>query len=649
MLDPKRIWLSSQLPTLPSVAAKLLELVRDPETSIDDVVGIIRSDPAISAKLVKAANGSYFGVRTAIKTIDRAVPLLGTTVSTSLALSFVLADDSMKAGPLSEHYRRYWKQSIVQSSAAECLGKRLPNRDASEFFLAGLLLDLGRLAMLKTIPKEYLPVLDRSEAEQRPLGEIEIEVLGFSHALVGAKLLENWKLPTSFVRTAELQAAAPEELWKHKAEDDYALLVGGALAAAVGDYFCTSAKGHSLERMRRLFPSIPNAGADLDGFLRQCEQTIQQTANLFDVDVTDLGNSTDLMVQANEQLLQLTLREHASCAQAQMNHEALTAAKTKLEEQNRVLLAQAVHDPLTGLYNRKFFDDSLAREANRCQRQAAPIATIFVDVDHFKSLNDGYGHAVGDGVLREIAKRFRASVRASDVLARYGGEEFVILVHQPTEKGVESLANRVRDRVAGEPFLIEGHTLSVTCSLGAAIAIPGRKDRNVGDRLLSAADQAMYSAKGSGRNRTVMSSLVSEEDRELHQRVTNHRFSRWLVQRRLLEVPAVSRALLECPVPTARIGELAEQFGYMSPEQVLQILQEQEGSEERFGVLSIRKNFLSPSQLVHLLTLQHENPKQLTAAIVRLGLLAPDVAAKSLEEYSLEQTTLVGRQPVLSL
>lgn len=648
MLDPKRIWLSSQLPTLPSVAAKLLELVRDPETSIDDVVGVIRSDPAISAKLVKAANGSYFGVRTTIKAIDRAVPLLGTTVSTSLALSFVLADDSMKAGALSEHYRRYWKQSVVQSAAAECLGKQLPGRDASEFFLAGLLLDLGRLAMLKTIPAEYLPVLDRADAEQRPLWEVEIEVLGFSHALVGAKLLENWKLPAGFVRAAELQAATLEELRNCQTEEDFPLFASAAFAAAVGDYFCTTAKGHSLDRMRCLFPLILGADANLEAFLRQCEQRIQQTANLFDVDVTDLGNSTDLMVQANEQLLQLTLREHASCTQAQMNHEALTEAKTKLEEQNRVLQAQAVHDPLTGLYNRKFFDDSLAREANRCQRQAAPIASIFVDVDHFKSLNDGYGHAVGDAVLREIAKRFRASVRASDVLARYGGEEFVILVHQPTEKGVESLANRIREKVAGEPFLLEGHTLSVTCSLGAAIAIPGRKDRNVGDRLLSAADQAMYSAKGSGRNRTVMSSLVSEEDRELHQRVTNHRFSRWLVQRRLLDVPAVSRALLECPVPTLRIGELAEQFGYMTPEQVRLILQEQECSDERFGVLSIRQNFLSPTQLVHLLTLQHENPKQLTVAIVRLGLLAPDVAAQSLEEYSREQSSLVGQQPVLS-
>ncbi len=649
MLDPKRIWSSPQLPTLPTVAARLLELVRDPETSIDEVVTVIRSDPAISAKLVKAANGSYFGMRTEIKAIDRAVPLLGTTISTSLALSFVLADDSMKAGSLGAHYRRYWKQSVVQSAAAECLGQRLPGRDANEFFLAGLLLDLGRLAMLKTIPAEYLPVLDRADAEGRPLWEVEVEVLGFSHALIGAKLLENWKLPAGLVRAAESKVATLAELQAAKSGDDFALFAGAALAAAVGDHYCAAAKGQSLERMQHIFSELFGAGADLPAFLQACEQRIQQTANLFDVDVTDLGNSTDLMVQANEQLLQLTLQEHVSRTQAQMNHEALSDAKNKLEEQNRVLQAQAVHDPLTGLYNRKFFDDSLAREANRCQRQAAPIAAIFVDIDHFKSLNDGYGHAVGDFVLREIAKRFGETVRTSDVVARYGGEEFLILVHQPTEKGVEALANRIREKIANEPFVeVEGgRSWNVTCSLGAAIAIPGRRDRNVGERLLAASDQAMYAAKEKGRNRTVVSSLVSAEDRHLHQQVTNHRFSRWLVQHRLLDVTAVSRALLECPVPTSRIGELAEQCGYMTSRQVRQVLQLQEQSDERFGVLAIRQHDLTPGQLVHLLTLQHENPKQLTAAIIRLGLLAPDVVAQSLEEYSREQAALIGQQPLL--
>ncbi|OYW13415.1 MAG: hypothetical protein B7Z55_16890, partial [Planctomycetales bacterium 12-60-4] len=250
----------------------------------------------------------------------------------------------------------------------------------------------------------------------------------------------------------------------------------------------------------------------------------------------------------------------------------------------------------------------------------------------------------------------------------------VILVHQPTEKGVETLANRIRERIANEPFVDGERSLNVTCSLGAAIAIPGRRERNVGERLVAAADQAMYAAKTNGRNRTVVTSLVSEEDRHLQQQVTAHRFSRWLVQKRLLDVPAVSRALLECwgrtifsaherlppPFSSAPLLPLPGRAGLrhraghwhlvgqaLAVAQVGMVLQDQDQSEDRFGVLAIRRQLLTPAQLVHLLTLQHECPKQLVAAIIRLGLIPPDVATKALEDYSAEQAALLGSSPAL--
>ena len=151
MIDQKKILSSSQLPTLPSVAMKLLELARDPETEFKDVIDVVKSDPAITTKILKAANSSFFGFKSPVTSIERAVPLLGTTVVTTLALSFSLVDAAMASGPLAQHYTAYWKQSIVQAVAAEVLAEHYAKTLSSDCFLTGLLLDLGRLAILKNV------------------------------------------------------------------------------------------------------------------------------------------------------------------------------------------------------------------------------------------------------------------------------------------------------------------------------------------------------------------------------------------------------------------------------------------------------------------------------------------------------------------
>ena len=195
MIDPKKIWTSAQLPTLPSVAVQLLELSNDSSAEIHQVVDVIKADPAISAKILKSTNSSYFGIRAEITTIEKAVSLLGTIVVTSLALSFSLSESTMTAGVLSEHYQRYWLQSIVQGAAAEVIGEAIGQKAGSEFFMTGLLIDLGQLAMLKTIPEEYLEVLEKTQNEKKELFLVEQEILGFNHIEISTKLMQHWKLP----------------------------------------------------------------------------------------------------------------------------------------------------------------------------------------------------------------------------------------------------------------------------------------------------------------------------------------------------------------------------------------------------------------------------------------------------------------------
>jgi diguanylate cyclase (GGDEF)-like protein len=161
-------------------------------------------------------------------------------------------------------------------------------------------------------------------------------------------------------------------------------------------------------------------------------------------------------------------------------------------------------DALTAVGNRRYFDQRLHEEMMRAQRAGASLGCLFVDVDHFKGINDRYGHAVGDEVLQAIAQRIRLQLRGADIVARYGGEEFAVLLPQADLARAADVAERIRRAIAETPVPISGSidVLTVTASVGVATygGIAGDADAHV-RRLLSAADAALYRAKQQGRNR----------------------------------------------------------------------------------------------------------------------------------------------------
>jgi two-component system cell cycle response regulator len=154
-------------------------------------------------------------------------------------------------------------------------------------------------------------------------------------------------------------------------------------------------------------------------------------------------------------------------------------------------------DALTGLPNRRAFDEELAREVARAGRTGAPLALVVLDVDRFKAVNDGHGHPAGDAVLREVAARAAAAVRRGDLAARIGGEEFALLLPGADLAGAAELAGRVRAAVAGAPVPAGAGALAVTVSLGCAALAPGEP----AEALLARADARLYEAKRTGRDR----------------------------------------------------------------------------------------------------------------------------------------------------
>lgn len=160
-----------------------------------------------------------------------------------------------------------------------------------------------------------------------------------------------------------------------------------------------------------------------------------------------------------------------------------------------------LRDPLTGINNRRFFDQRFIEETSLAQRNKTPLSCLFIDLDHFKSVNDNHGHQAGDKILKQTAKIFNDIMRTSDILARYGGEEFVILLTNTTLQTAYEIAERIRKTIATHDFVISpSQSLNITLSIGIAV-LDESKLITTSQQLIKAADKAVYDAKINGRNR----------------------------------------------------------------------------------------------------------------------------------------------------
>jgi len=192
----------------------------------------------------------------------------------------------------------------------------------------------------------------------------------------------------------------------------------------------------------------------------------------------------------------------AEQVEAEQRSRALEETRARFREQNLLLRELAVVDELTGLHNRRFFDGRLQYELDRFLRYGSPISLLVMDIDHFKAVNDQYGHPDGDRVLQQLSALCASMIRRVDLLARIGGEEFALLMPNTEEQGARAVADRLRRRVAETPFELAETSLDLSVSIGLVTIKAGWQ----GDpaQLFRAADQALYKAKLDGRNRVVV-------------------------------------------------------------------------------------------------------------------------------------------------
>lgn len=479
------------LPSLSAVALQVLELAREPDVHLRDLTEVLSRDPALAAKVLRMANSPLYGRRREAQNLRQALNVLGLNATITLALSFSLAPGGAdgQVGPGMDYY---WRRAVIAALTARLLGRRLELQSLEELFLAGLLQDLGMLAMDAVYPGRYGPLLEGLDSHHELLAR-ERRAFGTDHAAVGAWLMQRWGLPEylPLAVTASHQrdpAGLPADL-RH-------FLGCVAVAAAVAEIYAgddSAAATRGAAEAARDWLGMQQE--DLSAVLEEVAAGLPDMENLFDVQLLQPGQIQGITAQAQELL---ALRQLLLIQQVD-EHSARTQ---QLEQANRRLREEGRRDVLTGLYNRGHLDDVLELEFEQASRQGWPLTLGFVDLDHFKSVNDRYGHAAGDLVLARMAEVLRGQLRAGDLAARYGGEEFVVLlpgVNGATATAVFERVRRALERAV--PTLEDGTPVPVTASIGVASHMDGPLRRAGPQELLRAADAALYAAKRGGRNR----------------------------------------------------------------------------------------------------------------------------------------------------
>ena len=485
-----------KLPTVPAIAIKILETIKDENKNLSDLVQIITLDISISTEILRLVNSPRYALPNKINSLPLAINILGPNTVKYTALSFSIARGFKKIPGNKFNYVNLWKESILTAVACRVIADGTAPEIKDDMFAIGLLHDIGRLIMWENLPTEYQLVLTEQDcisednASLLCLHDIETKILGVNHAYIGATLIKNWGFPSK-VHDAIEYHHCPNLLPSGVSEETKIRVTILSLASLLKDYFTLKNKKKILEDIECYVDSSGFIKKEqLDDIKSYIDEESKLLFPLFEVDYDETDDYfTEIFKTARDELIKIT-----------------DDIIDELSEQQKIinnLIVHANYDELTSLYNYRRFYEAYNLEFTRIKRYSSQGALIFIDIDFFKKVNDNYGHMAGDLVLKSVANTLLSSLRETDIVCRYGGEEFAVILPETDCASAVQTAERLREAVENLKTIYEGHLIKVTISLGVK-SLDSKNLNADSHTYVRSVDKALYRAKELGRNRVVV-------------------------------------------------------------------------------------------------------------------------------------------------
>ena len=472
----------SDLPSLPAVAVQILKLAQSHTSTMGDVADAVGYDPALATKLLKIANSPLYGQRRKSGNIRQAVMLLGLNSTLMLTLSFSLFSSLRQQEERGLDYNAYWQRSLLSSTVARLLGRLPEEVSPEEAFLAALLQDIGMAVMDRAFDQFYQQ-METDENRHSDIIEFERKQIDTDHAAVGAWLLNQWNFPEHLIEAVRgsHQTVDSKELARISTLTECI-----ALSGIIADGIIAVDKNQDENT-----PDSLRLGDDYESLIEELYEEIPVVEGLFEMSLLDNKYTDKVLTEAKNQMLMrgLSFSQELNTSRQEMDRH---------EQRTQLLKKESMQDHLTGLSNRKHFDLALEEEFIHARKNGWPLSAIFIDLDKFKSINDKFGHIVGDSILKFSAKILSAYTRDQDAVFRYGGEEFLILLPGCSSEDATSAATRIVEAIRNNKLTLKSqHKISITCSAGVA-TLDSQHVFESKELLVEAADHAMYAAKQNG-------------------------------------------------------------------------------------------------------------------------------------------------------
>lgn len=475
-----------KLPTLPGIAIKLIEAVGKKEPDINEISRIISTDAVLAAKILKLVNSSFYGVASKISTVEHAIKLLGLNTVKSLALSFSLITRFPEAKTKGINYTKFWKDSLIGAVSAKLLAEKVQRSFSADAFFMGLLQNIGSFILACNLPDQYHLVVSAAEKDGGGWHWAENQVFGFNHMEMGEYLSNTWGLPENFYVPIGYHHF-PEKLENIKSADIQLRSKLLHLSALYIDLFNAKEMTVALGLIKNCIEKYGFENhVDCAALGEEVQSQIQEILPVFDIRFKDERDYSKLLEKAKSELENLSF-------------ELINNLLEKTKE-NELLRHQITIDGMTQLNNHKAFREILNSEISRASRYNNSLSLIFADIDHFKSVNDKYGHQAGDHALKVVAGSLKSELRESDHIARYGGEEFVMILPETNTKDALKVSERLREKIKSTKMSYDGNPINITMSFG--VATFQAKERIPLDKFIKMADEALYTAKKQGRDRS---------------------------------------------------------------------------------------------------------------------------------------------------